>query len=69
LTLRDPGCRLPTDAAGGRGRNILNAQLSQAVVHIREMTLRAEIAPGQRVAEAPVAEKNRRIPFAGALKR
>ncbi len=33
-----------------------NAQLSQAVVHIREMILRAEIAPGQRVAEAPLAE-------------
>ena len=34
----------------------MNAQLSQAVVRIREMILRAELPPGQRLAEAPLAE-------------
>ena len=34
----------------------MNDQLSQAIVRIREMILRAQIAPGQRVAEAPLAE-------------
>jgi GntR family transcriptional regulator, vanillate catabolism transcriptional regulator len=34
----------------------VNDQLSQAIVRIREMILRAQIAPGQRVAEAPLAE-------------
>jgi GntR family transcriptional regulator of vanillate catabolism len=34
----------------------VNDQLSQATVRIREMILRAEIGPGQRVAEAPLAE-------------
>ena len=35
----------------------MNAQLSQAVVGIREMILRGALAPGQRVAEAPLAER------------
>jgi len=35
----------------------MNTQLSQAVVRIREMILRAELAPGQRLAEAPLAER------------
>ena len=34
----------------------MNDQLSQAIVRIREMILRGEIGPGQRVAEAPLAE-------------
>lgn len=34
----------------------MSTQLSQAIVRIREMILRAELAPGQRVAEAPLAE-------------
>lgn len=34
----------------------MNAQLAQAVVRIRGMILRAELAPGQRVAEAPLAD-------------
>ena len=38
-----------------RGAKV-NAQLSQAVVRIREMILRAELPPGQRLAEAPLAE-------------
>jgi len=35
----------------------LATQLSEAIVRIREMILRGELAPGQRVAEAPVAEQ------------
>ena len=34
----------------------MNTQLTQAIVRIREMVLRAELAPGQRVAEAPLAD-------------
>jgi GntR family transcriptional regulator of vanillate catabolism len=34
----------------------VNDTLTHAVVRIREMILRGEIAPGQRVAEAPLAE-------------
>jgi GntR family transcriptional regulator of vanillate catabolism len=34
----------------------MSAQLSQAVVRLREMILRGTLAPGQRVAEAPLAE-------------
>ncbi|HUN27345.1 MAG TPA: GntR family transcriptional regulator [Steroidobacteraceae bacterium] len=34
----------------------MNTQLAQAIVRIREMILRGELAPGQRVAEAPLAE-------------
>jgi GntR family transcriptional regulator of vanillate catabolism len=34
----------------------MNTQLSQAIVRVREMILRGELAPGQRVAEAPLAE-------------
>jgi GntR family transcriptional regulator of vanillate catabolism len=34
----------------------MSAQLDRAVVRIREMILRGELAPGQRVAEAPLAE-------------
>jgi len=34
----------------------VNTQLTQAIVRIREMILRGELAPGQRVAEAPLAE-------------
>jgi GntR family transcriptional regulator of vanillate catabolism len=34
----------------------LNDQLSQAIVRVREMILRGHIGPGQRVAEAPLAE-------------
>jgi GntR family transcriptional regulator of vanillate catabolism len=33
----------------------VNSQLSQAIVCIREMILRSELLPGQRVAEAPLA--------------
>lgn len=33
----------------------MSTQLAQAVVRIREMILRGELAPGQRVAEAPLA--------------
>ena len=35
----------------------MNTQLSQAIVRIREMILRGELAPGQRVAEAPLADR------------
>jgi len=34
----------------------MNTQLSQSVVRIRQMILRGELAPGQRVAEAPLAD-------------
>jgi GntR family transcriptional regulator of vanillate catabolism len=34
----------------------MSAQLSRAVVRIREKILRGELAPGQRVAEAPLAD-------------
>lgn len=34
----------------------MNTQLAQAIVRIREMTLRGELPPGSRVAEAPLAE-------------
>jgi GntR family transcriptional regulator of vanillate catabolism len=34
----------------------MSVQLSQAVVRLREMILRGTLAPGQRVAEAPLAE-------------
>jgi GntR family transcriptional regulator of vanillate catabolism len=34
----------------------VNSQLSQAIVRIREMILRSEVLPGQRLAEAPLAE-------------
>ncbi len=34
----------------------MNSQLSQAIVRIREMILRCEILPGQRLAEAPLAD-------------
>src|SRR5512139_1964375 len=34
----------------------ISSQLSETVVRIREMILRGELAPGQRVAEAPLAE-------------
>jgi GntR family transcriptional regulator of vanillate catabolism len=36
---------------------MLSTQLDQAVVHLREMILRGKLAPGQRVAEAPLAEE------------
>ncbi len=34
----------------------MNTQLSQAIVRIRKMILRGELLPGQRVAEAPLAD-------------
>jgi GntR family transcriptional regulator of vanillate catabolism len=34
----------------------MSSQLTETVVRIREMILRGELAPGQRVAEAPLAE-------------
>jgi DNA-binding GntR family transcriptional regulator len=34
----------------------MNTQLTHAIVRIREMILRGELAPGQRVAEAPLAD-------------
>src|SRR5215831_5086674 len=34
----------------------MNSQQTHALVRIREMILRGELAPGQRVAEAPIAE-------------
>lgn len=34
----------------------MSTQLAETVVRIREMILRGELAPGQRVAEAPLAE-------------
>jgi GntR family transcriptional regulator of vanillate catabolism len=40
----------------GRFFRCMNTQLSQAVVRIREMILRGKLAPGQRVAEAPLAD-------------
>jgi DNA-binding GntR family transcriptional regulator len=35
----------------------LSTQLDEAVVHLREMILRGKLAPGERVAEAPLAEE------------
>jgi len=34
----------------------MDTQLSQAIIRIREMILRGELSPGQRVAEAPLAD-------------
>ena len=34
----------------------MTTQLTDAIVRIREMILRGELAPGQRVAEAPLAD-------------
>jgi len=34
----------------------MNTQLTQVIVRIREMILRGELAPGQRLAEAPLAD-------------
>ena len=46
----------PTDGLSGV-EPCVNTQLSRAVVRIREMILRGELAAGQRVAEAPLAER------------
>jgi GntR family transcriptional regulator, vanillate catabolism transcriptional regulator len=35
----------------------LSTQLSEAIVRLREMILRGELVPGQRLAEAPIAEQ------------
>ncbi len=35
----------------------MSTQLDEAVVHLREMILRGKLAPGERVAEAPLAEE------------
>jgi len=35
----------------------LSTQLDQALVHLRELILRGKLEPGQRVAEAPLAEE------------
>ena len=35
----------------------MSTQLTEAIVRLREMILRGELVPGQRVAEAPVAEQ------------
>ncbi len=35
----------------------MSTQLDQAVLHLREMILRGKLAPGQRLAEAPLAEE------------
>ena len=35
----------------------LSTQMNEAVVHLREMILRGRLAPGERVAEAPLAEE------------
>ena len=35
----------------------MSTQLTEAIVRLREMVLRGELVPGQRVAEAPVAEQ------------
>src|SRR6516225_11529184 len=43
--------------SNGQHRGPMNTQLTQAIVRIREMILRAELAPGQRVAEAPLADR------------
>jgi len=43
--------------AVSKGGSFLSTQLSEAIVRLREMILRGELAPGQRVAEAPVAER------------
>jgi GntR family transcriptional regulator of vanillate catabolism len=47
----------------------MTTQLTEAVVRIREMILRGKLAPGQRVAEAPLAEQLRmsRTPVRQAL--
>jgi len=42
--------------AGFQEGSDVNSQLSHAVVRIREMILRSELLPGQRLAEAPLAE-------------
>jgi GntR family transcriptional regulator, vanillate catabolism transcriptional regulator len=40
-----------------QGGSFVATQLSEAIVRLREMVLRGELMPGQRVAEAPVAEQ------------
>ena len=40
-----------------QGGSFVSTQLSEAIVRLREMVLRGELVPGQRVAEAPVAEQ------------
>ena len=40
-----------------QGESLVSTQLAEAIVRLREMILRAELVPGQRVAEAPVAEQ------------
>ena len=44
-------------ARARRRGNSLSTQLDEAVVHLREMILRGKLAPGERVAEAPLAEE------------
>lgn len=39
------------------GVSSLSTQLDQALVHLREMILRGKLKPGQRLAEAPLAEE------------
>src|SRR5690606_5843071 len=47
---------VPVEAAAVPHR-AMSSQLSQALVRLREMILRGELSPGQRLAEAPVAER------------
>ena len=46
----------------------MTTQLSEAIVRVREMILRGELVPGQRVAEAPVAEHGATKPFIRKLR-
>src|SRR5262245_45881106 len=55
LTGRDPTKQDPNLPVGRRIP--LANQLSEAIVRVREMILRGDLVPGQRVAEAPLAEE------------
>lgn len=57
LTKWDPKTIVRAPTVFNRRETFMSTQLSRAVVRIRGMILRGELAPGQRVAEAPLAER------------
>jgi GntR family transcriptional regulator, vanillate catabolism transcriptional regulator len=61
LTISDPDAQYPPTSSSGafaRGEaGMTTTQLAQAVLRLREMILRGKLPPGERVAEAPLADK------------
>ena len=57
LTKWDPKTIVRPPIVFSRHEPFMSTQLANAVVRIRGMILRGELAPGQRVAEAPLAER------------